>query len=265
LVRVQGWPKYSVLEPDSLSHTCLTRNRYKPSMLENLTAVNIYTDESSTRNCRYFLIGGLWIERAMEPTIRMALRSFRSSHLMGRELKWAKVSNAKLNSYKELVSLASRNAYLRFRCIVVDTHRVDVAKYSNSDPELSFFKFYYLLLSRNMSPNETCFITTDQLLTRKSDRLVDLQNSCNNWFLKANPGLSSPPISNLQPVDSKKEDLVQLTDVLLGAVASTFNQNVTSTAKLALANHLCQCYGVADLTQGCRKPKINIWVWEPRK
>lgn len=76
--------------------------------------------------------------------------------------------------------------------------------------------------------------------------------------------LEKSSIKLVQPTDSKKEDLIQLADILLGSVGYMWNHtDRTRTAKNDLCIHI---ESKGNRLRTATKPaesKFNIWKWKP--
>jgi len=223
---------------------------------------NIYCDEASTTDARYMLIGGLWVPWEAEPRVRAALAEVRDRHNLQAEMKWTKVSATKLQAYKDFIDTFFTDASISFKCIVLDTHILDYKTFHRGDEELGFYKFYFQLVSRNLSIDHLYWLFADERKNRKPYRLVVLRLTVNRWWKKR---AELEPLRNVEPRVSHGEDLLQLADVLLGAIAYAWNERKGSQAKLALVAHIAQRLGWPTLRIATRPtaPKVNIWKWQP--
>ena len=222
----------------------------------------IYCDESSIHSAKYMLIGGIWLPLDLETTLRTRLKEVRQNYNMTAEFKWTKVSQAKLPAYRAWVDCFFSNSNFNFRCIVIDTGLLDYQTFHKSDQELGFYKFYYQVVSRNIQPENLYWLYTDERNNRKKNRLEVLRIVTNRyWKKKANV----EPLRVVEPRSSHSEDLLQLTDVLLGAIGYTWNGFKESPAKLDLIAYIAKKLGWPSL-QVATPPyftRFNIWQWRP--
>ena len=75
--------------------------------------------------------------------------TWRQSTNMRGELKWVKVSRAKLDNYKSAVDLFFEEAKkhrMHFKVAVFPTQEIDYATYHKGSQDLGFYKFYYQFL-----------------------------------------------------------------------------------------------------------------------
>jgi hypothetical protein len=227
--------------------------------------IDIYADESRLKEERYMLIGGLWVPALAEPALRQDIALLRTSYRMTAELKWKKVSRAKLSAYQDLVDLFVKHCDAAFHCIVIDVTLLDYKIFSRGDDELGFYKFYFQLISRKLAPGYRYLVFTDARRNRRAYRLDVLKICTNRWWAKQQGIPDAAPVRAVEARNSKDEDLIQMADVLLGAVGCAWNRHAESRAKLDLIGHIEQRLGGVSLSQGTPRsaPKFNIWQWRP--
>jgi hypothetical protein len=222
----------------------------------------IYTDESNTTGSRYMLIGGLWLPLEAEARIKIALQAVRDKHNLQHEMKWTKVSRTMLAAYQSFVDVFFRECALSFHCIVIDRYILDYAKFHKGDRELGFYKFYFLLISRKLAHGNLYWLYTDERRNHKPYRLSVLNLTVNGWWQRRS---GERPLRAVEPRCSHDEDMLQLADLLLGAIGYCWNDRKESAAKVALAKHIARGMGWPSLRT--RTPpyatKLNIWVWDP--
>jgi len=187
----------------------------------------IYCDESypdlfasSNPRGRYLVIGSVWLQSSNRDIFKRELHDLRDRHHMGGEFKWQKVSPSKIDFYKDLVNwFWCHGQSIRFRCIAVDRHEIDLIKYHQNDQELGFYKFYYQMLHHFILDFNRYSIFCDYKSNRRRDRLHTLKQSLSKTNL-------SSEISNLQAIRSRESVLMQLSDVFTGAVAAKLNEKI---------------------------------------
>lgn len=180
----------------------------------------------------FLMIGSLWLPAEMREEAKVRIAELRGKHALHGEMKWRKVSPSKLDFYGELIDLfMSFGLDMRFRCIAVDHAAVDL-KLLNGDAELGFYKFYYQVLHHWILDNNEYSVFCDLKLNRDRTRLPTLHKILRHANKSSN-------ILTVQSLPSAEVVLLQLCDVLLGAVSCRMNNRADiGEAKRAVVEHL---------------------------
>lgn len=219
----------------------------------------IYCDES--RHCqatgdRYMAIGGLWVPKDLKPGLTRAFRDLKRSIGLNGEVKWSKVSSARLDSYKRLVDFFLEQD-LNFRVIVVDQSKVDVNRYHRGDRELGFYKFYYEMLNKWLFAGNQYVILLDFKQNKGADRYTTLRTVLERKIQ------GTAWIRDLTVIDSCQAPLAQLCDLLTGAVAASWCGGISAASpKQTLAQHLAIGLNRTSLTCESSSPtfeKFNVF------
>jgi len=230
-----------------------------------MATIHVFADESGTHAAAPFLlIGGLWVPESVYPVLTAAIVDLCNQHRHEHEVKWEKVAPRFLGCYTALIDLFASMPGVAFNCISIDKGKTDYAKYSQSDPELGFYKFYYQLISHRLEPGNSYYLRLDR---RRNMRkfLGTLKDCCNSTF-KRQYGLTlDDPVTAIQAVNSERNPVLQLADVLLGAVAASYESVITKPEKLALIQHIQATFHLSRLDQGTPwrlKEKFNVWQFQ---
>jgi Protein of unknown function (DUF3800) len=190
--------------------------------------LNVYIDESSQDAHRYMLHGGISVPDSALPDVHRAIEAVRQQHNTFGTLKWGKVSKAKLPIYIDLCDLffeLSAADILRFHSLTIDTSKVDNARFNFGNREVGFSKMVYQLLIKFARMNAKDFILHCYLDHRTTKQSLDeLQAMVNNGLAKR-WNISNRPVRRVQFVQTEDTPLLQLNDVLLGALASRCNDH----------------------------------------
>ena len=229
---------------------------------------HIYCDESRQSADRYMVIGGIVTLREDEPRFAEAMALYRDSQNMHAELKWTKVSDQKFNEYRALMDLFfSVNRLFHFRAIVVDTQEMDHRRYNRGDVELGFYKLMYQFLLHSfgaqLRPADRCIVYLDQRTTSHY-KLSTLCAILNNG-LRKKYGLGYGPVRTIEPVESKQKDLIQIADVLMGAIGYEMNNAHVRTgakrSKVQLAEYIASKAGLLNLQQPTPRSHKQFAIW----
>lgn len=236
-------------------------------------AIHVYCDESRQTADRFMALGGIVLPASQVPVFNESMNNFRAEQRMSAELKWRKVSRGKLKEYKRFVEyfFALNNAGLAsFRCLIIDTTNVAHARFG-SDRETGFYKFYYQLLLHCFGKH--CVANPENRLSvfldyRNSPYPLSKLQACLNAGIKKRYGVDSAPFRQLEPRDSKDCDLIQIADILLGAVGFLRNGchliAGASPAKTELANYILSQSGLPSFEENTPREVWRFSVWNFR-
>jgi len=224
----------------------------------------IYCDESRQELFRtrrkaqgvYVIIGGVWIEATKRTYYKDLIRQLRERHRVYGEFKWNRVSPSRLDFYLDLVHLFFREE-MRFRCVVLARDEMDAVRFHEADEELMFYKFYYQLLHPWILDLNRYRIFVDMKTNRVPNRLRTLKRVLSNANLTSE-------ILDVQALPSKEVDLIQLTDVLIGAVGYAFHNLKTSDAKRCVVGEIerfLPSHQIQPTWKG--EEKFNIFRFRP--
>jgi hypothetical protein len=238
-----------------------------------LPVVEVYGDESLKRG-HYDVLGGLWIPARHAEPLRAAITEARARHECTGEMKWSKSSGSSVHPlYADVVDLAAAAIHAgraKYKCIVIDRRLVDNATWNDGDRELGYFKAWWTLLMSRVQPGWRYRVRLDALNLQRSGRLQTLRDTLNATAIR-DRGLSYPCCESVEPRDSKKDDLIQVVDLLTGAVGFHYAGGHTapgsSPAKIELAERICARLRKPSLCVESKRTEagFNIWKWTPRR
>jgi len=215
----------------------------------------VYCDESRHDggiDARFMAIGSLWVPRCRKAEINKALRRLFRNEGLRAEVKWSKVSTARLAAYQRIVDFFFEEQDLRFRVIVVDHARYDPESFHGGDRELGFYKFYYEMLVKWLEPGNEYLILLDFKQNQSADRYQDLRAV----LMRKLKGAAK--ILDLTVIDSRETPLAQLCDLLTGAVASAWcGDSKAGSAKAELCSYIARCRGLPTLKIASASPAIS--------
>ncbi len=226
----------------------------------------IYVDESSQSGCRYMVLGALIARSPTASELDLRLDEVRDRHALEREMKWGKVSGAKLAAYRDFVGTVVNFLHTDgpgYYAVVIDTSDLDHRRFNGGDREVGFSKFVYQLLvkcGRLFQPGLfDCFL--DERKTRQT--LSELRKIVNDGL---NLKVSVRPIRRMEYRDSSTCNLIQAVDIITGAIAYHWNQNhivpTANPAKVALATEIATMAGMTHLGVGTRAGKAPFSIWK---
>lgn len=230
-----------------------------------------FCDESSQIDDAFMAVAGLAVSRRMVRTISQELKDLnRESGFIGSEVKWSKLGKRKV---------CIHTLYVDYLFNLLDTKRahfhVRFAPFSEYDHNLSGERkrtdtvskmFYSLLLHRAVAfygPHRALYVYPDDgdctsYLPKMRDQLC--ADGWNKKRAKANC------VKEIQCRSSKREPLLQLLDVTLGALAAVKNNRQLEAPKATVAAHVLSKKMVPDLTKGTAwgARRFNVWNVTPK-
>ncbi len=228
--------------------------------------INIYCDESchlEHDNCKAMVLGAVWIPEQKKEEIFNRLKEIKLANGFSSafEIKWNKVSKQKKNFYLELINYFFDDDDLHFRTLVVpDKSMLDHSAYNQSHDDF-YYKMYFDLLKIIFSPEFSYKIYLDIKDTRsqwKVKRLHDVL--CNSHY-----DFEKTIIRKIQQVRSQEVSVLQLCDLLTGAVSYLHRNLKTSETKLKLIERIKERSGYSLLHNTLPKEdKVNVFVWRGR-
>lgn len=219
--------------------------------------LNIYCDESrhTNKDSPYLVIGALSCPRHKKKEIISRIHSLRSKHGIWREIGWKSISQNKKEFYFDLIQLFTDEPELNFRCLVTDKNALDHVKYSLGDNELGFYKLYYQMLVHWLQPSCSYYIFLDWQMNRDQYRFRTLRDILRRKLA------GRARVECLEPVNSRSNQLIQLTDLFIGAVGYSWNEINGSAFKKAFCNELAKSlrFPTLHISTSMDYPKFNIF------
>lgn len=189
---------------------------------------NLYCDESTHIEGDKFPYMMLSYVSTSYPQLKIhndKLRDIKRKHFLKGELKWSKLSKSQYQCYKEIVEYFFATD-LRFRAVVIDKSQLDHSRFNQTHNDF-YDKMYFQLLVHKLNPNHTynIYIDIKDTCSYKKARSLKryLERDYNN-------------IRTLQVMRSYESELMQLTDVLMGAI----NYKLRGLNKVIAKNNLIE-------------------------
>lgn len=180
---------------------------------------NIYCDESchlEHDHQKVMVLGAIKCDKAFKQQAIKDIRNIKQKYNMNKfcEVKWTKVSPYKLEMYQELITYFFHNTHLSFRAVIVDKTKLKHELFNQSH-DTFYYKVYYQLLCRIIVPNNENYIYLDIKDTRGARKVKKLREVLANDMYDFNMQC----IKNVQNINSKESELLQLADILIGAIS----------------------------------------------
>lgn len=226
---------------------------------------NIYCDESchlENDGQDVMLLGCVWSETSHARKLAVELRKIKESHHVRGELKWTRVSRSRLDFFLNVIDWFFGSPDLHFRVLVVKNKAaLDHAAFNKSSHDVFYYKMYFSLLNKIISPTESYNVYIDIKDTRSKIKVQDLREIlCNDQY-----DFTGEMIAKIQQVRSHEVELLQLADFLIGATSYRHRDLHSSDAKLAIINRIEEKKQATLLhSTALSEQKFNVFVFTPR-
>lgn len=240
--------------------------------------INIYCDESchlENDKEKVMALGAVYCPASKKSEIFQMLSELKKKHnLIPKnkknpndnrtyyELKWNKISLAKINFFKDVVDYFFADDDLNFRVLVVpDKSKLDYEKFNHTH-DAFYYKMYFSMLKVILNPDKAHHIYIDIKDTRSREKVHKLEQVLRNDKYD----YAKEIIKKVQQVRSHEVELIQLADLLTGAVSYVNRGLSDSMAKNILIEHI-RHRSKYSLTKSTliREQKFNIFLWESSK
>jgi hypothetical protein len=203
---------------------------------------HVYADESYKDTHKFLILGGLVLDERELASIEAELAAVRRKHHKeSSEVKWSKSRSGNLRFYKDFLQVFFDRAEkdeLHFHCMYVDTHTFNHHRYNMGSGEIGFNKLIFQLLlhkfGRRYGANSPLFVYLDHRDAKDDPESI---RPMLNSTLARDWENHSRPFRGLQFRKSHKCELIQLNDLLIGAVG--FRKNKRHHAE-GVAQHKCE-------------------------
>ena len=235
-----------------------------------MTTYNIYCDESchlEHDGINVMVLGAIWCPHDATREINGRIRDIkiRNGISSTAELKWTKISPAKLQLYIDLVNYFFDEGLLHFRAVVIpDKAQLDHERFNQTHDDW-YYKMYFEMLKQILTPEDRYEIYLDIKDTNSNRKAQKLREICSNSIYDFNKTI----IRKLQPIRSEEVQIIQIVDILIGALGYANRQfadgHVKSTAKLTIIDLIRRRSGYSlHKTTLLREAKFNLFNWDAR-
>lgn len=230
-------------------------------------AYSIFIDESSQTDNRFLVLGGVVVPSVSVVAIEEALLEARLPELPFGEMKWAKASRSKIEAYRRFVAKFFQFPDLHFHALVVDTWQLRHGVFNAGDRDIGFNKEIYQLVLKcgRLYPRPIFHVFPDRRSTPHSTE--ELRTIINHGMHKKHGKAREWPVRKFQFRDSKELPLLQMADLMSGAIAYHLNGHVNrpeaSPARKILASDIFSLAGIVTPMSDTR-PSGKFTIWHRR-
>lgn len=232
--------------------------------------INVYCDESchlEKDRQPVMVLGAVWCPQDSVAQIGKDIRAIKERHGLPRshEFKWTKISESKKDFYIDLVDCFFHTGNLNFRGYIAQKEGLNHALIPDQTHDTWYYKIYFRMLEQIFTRENTYNIYLDIKDTRGGRKTRKLHEVLCNSKLDFNEEL----VKRIQLVRSHEVELVQLADVLIGALSFIHcghdQKPEASPAKLEVIERIRQKSGYnLTLQTPLREIKFNLFFWQPQ-
>lgn len=209
------------------------------------------------------VLGATWCPTAKRREVFDRIREIKLSHGLKSdfEIKWNKVSPSGVNFYMDLINYFFDDDDLHFRALVVpDKGALDHSAFKQ-DHDTFYYKMYFDLLKVILSPECAYNIYFDIKDTKSQEKVLKLQDVLRNNHYDFHKQI----VQKIQQVDSQEVAILQITDLLTGAISYLHRGLNANSGKVTLIERIKKRSGYS-LVQSTlyRENKFNLFIWKPR-
>lgn len=231
---------------------------------------NVYCDETchlEHDGINDMVLGAVWCPQEKLKEINQRIRDIKDNYGIpsSMELKWTKISPARVNLYKDLVNYYFDDDDLHFRAVIIpDKSKLNHQAFKQTHDDW-YYKMYFDMLKVILSPKDYYEIYIDIKDNHSYQKAQKLREVCCNSMYD----FSERVITRLQPIRSEEVQIMQLVDILIGAVGyenREFSEGFEkSRAKQDVINLIKERsrYSLKRTTL-LREEKCNLLMWDAR-
>jgi hypothetical protein len=230
----------------------------------------MYCDESchlEHDGINVMVLGAIWCPHDSVREINERIRQIKTRNGISKtaEMKWTKLSPAKAQLFADLVHYFFDEADLHFRGLLIPNKAQLNHERFNQTHDTWYYKMYFEMLKAILSPADTYEIYIDIKDTNANKKIQKLREVCANSMYD----FSSRTIRKMQPVRSDEVQIMQIVDILIGALGYNNRQfpdvHRKSAAKTEIIRLIKKRSGYSmDRSTLLREDKLNLFFWDAR-
>jgi len=225
---------------------------------------NIYCDESchlENDRLAIMVLGAVWCSFEKTKEIAVRIREIKAQHELpvDFEIKWVKVSPAKLDFYMDVLDYFFDDDDLHFRALIVEDKTKLRHGYFGQTHDDWYYKMYFDMLKVILFPHSRYRIYLDIKDTRSKGKVDHLHEVLSNNMYDFRREI----IERVQTVRSHEVEQLQLADLLIGVVTYANRNLQTSQAKLELVRRMRERSGYRLTSKTLYlEDKVNLFLWQ---
>lgn len=234
-----------------------------------MTEFNLYCDESchlEHDDSNAMALGAVIVPKDKRKEICVRIQELKGKYAISavNEVKWTTARERLLPLYLDLVDYFFDDDDLSFRCLVIQNKSELDHERFHQDHNTWYYKMYFEMLKTIFKPEHKYNVYIDIKDTHSDFRVKQLKHVCSNSIYDFNHSI----IRNIQPIRSDEVQIMQITDILVGAVCRSQRSLVVprqNPAKQQIIERIKERAGY-DLTKSTLygESKFNYFIWRAR-
>jgi hypothetical protein len=228
---------------------------------------NAYCDESchlENDHQQVMVLGAVWCPLNKVKEISKRLREIKVRHGLKTdfEIKWTKVSPAKQQFYLDILDYFFDDDDLHLRVLLIpDKSKLNHANFQQTHDDW-YYKMYFTMLKAILNPDDSYRIYLDIKDTRSAEKIRRLHK----FLCEHMHDHDHRVIERLHTVRSHESSIMQVADLLIGAVGYANRQLNSSDAKNSFLNRFRERsrYVLTRSTLPLEQ-KSNIFIWRAKE
>ncbi len=227
----------------------------------------IFCDESchlEHDDSNYMVLGAISCPENKKQEIYNEIKQIKTKHNLSEnfEIKWTKVSKGKIEFYEEIIDYFFKTKELHFRTVVASKENLKFyTDMPGDDYPTWYYNIYFLLLNSIIFRDDSYKIFIDIKDSLGGERVKKLKEVlCNNIY-----DFKGEVIKDIIQIHSHSSQILQITDLLIGAMSYNTRKLSKNQGKLMLINKIKERLNPLkiDIEKTTRKQeeKFNIFYW----
>lgn len=229
---------------------------------------SLYCDESGhleNDHQNIMSLSSIWCEDSAKKEIKQRLYDIKRKHNLPLdfEIKWTKVSPAKVDFYLDVIDYFFDSDTMNFRTIIINKDNLNHSIFNQTHDQW-YYKMYFILIKALIDNHNKYSIYLDIKDTRGGPKIRSLRKYLANSVYD----FDRSHITKVQQVRSNEIQTIQVCDLLMGAItaANRGDQSVISPAKKQIIEKIRARSGYSlGKTTLLREQKLNIFIWSGRE
>lgn len=231
---------------------------------------NVYCDETchlEHDGINVMVLGAVWCPQNKLKEINQRIKEIkkRNNVSLTAEMKWTKISPGKVDLYKDLINYYFDDDDLHFRAVIIpDKSKLDHHRFKQTHDEW-YYKMYFDMLKVIFNPTDKYEVYIDIKDSKSYHKAQKLREVCSNSIYD----FSHSIIQRLQPIRSEEVQIMQIVDILIGAVGYENRKFPDDFQKSAAKQDIIDIikkrsrYTMTKTTL-LREEKLNLLSWDAR-